>query len=77
MVADSIAPMGVQLTKESSVAQFPKTIFGGVHSGTNPPLHDGNFEQSVLSPISGIAMMSSPAKTKGYPARSEGGTPAS
>jgi hypothetical protein len=49
--------MGVQLTKESSLAQFPKAIFGGVQTGTNPPLQGGDFKQSILSPISGMAMI--------------------
>ena len=47
--------MGVQLTKESSIAQFRKAIFGGVQTGTNPPLQSREFEQSDVSPTSGIA----------------------
>jgi hypothetical protein len=57
--------MGVQLTKESSIAQFRKAIFGGVQTGTNPPLQRLNFEQSETSPTLGMAMISSPACTSG------------
>ena len=65
MVADSIAPMGVQLTKEYSIAQFRKAIFGDVQTGTNPPLQRLKLEQSDASPTSGMAIISSPTCTKG------------
>ena len=65
MVADSRAPMGVQLTKESPFAQFGKVIFGGIQTGTNPPLQRFKFEQADVNPTSGIEMISSPACTSG------------